>query len=89
MVVALHTRQTFAAADMHPVSEVPSISWVGARGSRTAVHLVPVAMGVGTGEECQGRVQEGAVGNTGVLEVVAEVLWSPVAVGSHQCFQVA
>jgi hypothetical protein len=82
MVVALHTRQTLAAVDIHPVhelkemSEVPSISWVEARGSRTAVRLerAPVAMEVGTGEESQGRAREEAVGNTEVPEEVAEVL---------------
>jgi len=97
MVVVPHTRQTSAVADMHPVqelkgvSEVPSIGWVEARGSQTAVHLerAPVAMEVGTGEEYQGRAQEGAVGNTVVLAEVVVVLWSPVAVGSHRCSQVA
>ena len=81
-VVALHTRQTLGAVDMHPVqeskemSEVPSISWVVARGSQTAVHLerALVVMEVGTGEACQGRAQEGAVGSIGVPEQVAEVL---------------
>ena len=96
-MVAPHTRQTLAAVDIHPVqelkgvSEVPLINWVEARGSRTAVRLewAPVAMEVGTGEEYQGRAQEEAVGNIGVPGEVAEVLWSPVAVGSHQCSRVA
>jgi len=82
MVVVLHTHQTFAAVDIHPVQElkempeVPSISWVEARGSWTAVRLegALVAMEVGTGEEYLGRAQEGTVGNTGVPEEVAEVL---------------
>jgi len=97
MAVAPRTRQTLAAVDTHPaqelkeVPEVPLINWVEARGSRKAVRLgrAPVAMEVGTGEEYQGRAQEEAVGNTGVPEEVVEVLWSPVAVASHQCSRVA
>lgn len=82
MAVALHTHQTLAAVDIHPVQglkgmpEVLSISWVEARGSRTAVRLerALVVMEVGTGEGYLGRAREGAVGNTGVPEEVAEVL---------------
>ena len=82
MAVALRIRQTLGAVDIHPaqelkgVPEVLLINWVEAQGSRKAVRLgrAPVAMEVGTGEECQGRAREEAVGNTGVPEVVVEVL---------------
>ena len=59
MAVALRTRPTLAAVDMHPVRgskgmpEVLSTSWVEAQGSPMAARLAraPVVMEVSTGEE--------------------------------------
>ena len=60
MVVVLHTHQTLAVVDMHPVQEPKELTeglstgWVEARGSPMVVRLewASVAMEMGTGKEC-------------------------------------
>jgi len=94
-VVALHTLRTLVGVGTQPVQELkgmpeaPPTGWVGSRGNLTAVRLerVAVVVGVGSGEEFQGRELEEAVGNTEAPEV-AGASWSSAAAGFLQRFQV-